>query len=268
MKNHSKNPRYKELLALEDRKSEIWQAKRKNRIKLDEPYHRGYNHSLVPRHDIQNREDAWVFWAICELFVRSKYTRRQKPSTKEKKIGWNALQSYYPTVRKISEEEYNKYVPAIQKHFTPIEWDYRLEPEYKWTSFSFNKDDGYWNDTGNIKKVWKASRKGYQCTIPSFYFITKTEKNMVEYGYNVDELLEQELAEINDLLYRDFRHVNKWDKWSCGAPKHFREAVNKSKSAHNKRVLKRIVELDNSDDANRHNEEFVPFKRDAGWYWW
>ena len=260
MKNHSKDPHYKEYLALQDRRSEIWQAQRNNRIKLDEPYHRGYNHSLEPRQDIQNREDAWVFWAICERFVNSKYTRRQKPSAKEKRASRHALEQYQPTVRRISEEEYDKYVPAIQKHFTPVEWDYRLEPIQYYFEFG-----DYFYDSKNLKRVWKASRKGYQCTIPLFYFVTKTEKNLVEYGYNVDELLAQEDAEISGRLDRDFRYV---DKWHSNAPKWFRKSINKKKSTHNKRALKRIVNLDDYDGASHPREEFIHYRRDASWLWW
>ena len=47
-------------------------------IELDIPIFIGYEAYLEPREDIQNREDAWVFWEICQGLGTKTFAKKIK----------------------------------------------------------------------------------------------------------------------------------------------------------------------------------------------
>lgn len=259
-----------------DRQNELWKQKRQNRVKLDEPYHRGYNHSFVLRADISRRDDAWVFEAIIEELGRTTWTRKKKPSKSEKKRGGYATSQYRPSIRNISIEQYDRLIPAVQKWFSPHRYEWvtedcggYIENKFDAPTYAYKDKNGkYYSyfERGD-KTNWKPDPlKGYRCTVPHFFFEVETTKHMVEYGYIVDELIEQELSEIDARL--ESAPFRKFRSWWGGAPKDFRKLINKGKTAHNKRVLRNLMLLDDPDDACRPSEEFLPYRSDAHWLWW
>ena len=267
MKNHSKDPRYKEYLALQRRESELWEAKHKNRIKLDEPYHHGYDHYLVPRFDIQNREDADIFWDIAESLSQVKWTRKKKASKSERKKGDKYVNDLYtPYIKSIYSNAYDRLPASYKKWFMPKKEGWNYDPSGRWVEYD-SCGSLYFREDGGVKKSWGIIHdEGYRCVVPYFYFVTKTKKHMVEYGNIIDEVVEQELAEIRDRLDSlEFRHIS---KWCSNAPKDFRREINKGKAAHNKRTLRNLLALDHPDDATRNYEEFIVYRKDAGWLWW
>ena len=259
MKNHSKDPDYKEYLALCKKRDKLWSDKWRNKIKLDEPYHRGFNHCLEPRQDIQNRQDAWIFWAICECFVEESYSRKKEPSEKEKRNKWFSGTEYTPSIRRISVEEYDTYVPAIQKHFRAVDWEFVSVEDNSFIHVSSNGEHCWRGGRGKVK-TWVANNKGYVCNLPSFYFVKKTEKNLVEYCYEIDEILEQELSEIDDKISTKFRRFYSWN-----FRKQDRKMTHKKVKTHNKRVMKRVTDLIDPQDAYGVHEEFIESNEDLRW---
>lgn len=172
---------------------------------------------------------------------------------------------YTSYVKSISSDAYDRLPASYKKWFMPKKEGWNYDPSGRWVEYdSFGSL--YFREDGGVKKSWGIIHdEGYRCIVPHFYFVTKTKKHMVEYADIIDEVIEQELAEISDRLDSpQFRHIS---KWRSNAPKDFRGEINKTKAAHNKRALRKIIALDNSD-ANCHHEEFVSYKKDANWLWW
>lgn len=133
---------YKEklLYKLKRRLDEIREEERNlGYVELETPHFLGYIAYLVPRQDIQNREDASIYWEI------SKVGSTQTAKT-IKKFSWNdpkwrkTWRQEKPSLNHVSVEQYKKLSDKAKKFFN------------------------IYNDY-NHRRV-----KEYYCTLPSWYF--------------------------------------------------------------------------------------------------
>jgi hypothetical protein len=198
-------------------------------VELPQPQFIGYVAKLEPRHDIQNRDDAWVFWYICQTFGTTHFAR------KIEYFDWNRKKkySYYmpmnkPHIHSIGLGLYLDLPPQVQKYFKP---------------------DIFSNS-------WRTS---YHCDIPNFYWEIVYEKEYKTKIKLIDEILQQEESEIESKLQSDFY----WDsKWCKGAPKSFRKKLNRSQRAKSKSTLHKIWK------GGYEDVEFEDNYRSARWLWW
>jgi hypothetical protein len=74
-------------------------------IELENPRFIGWIAKYNPRGDIQNREDAWIFWEICEKLGTKCHSRKIELFDWNKKKRRNQIISY-PSINEISEDYY------------------------------------------------------------------------------------------------------------------------------------------------------------------
>jgi hypothetical protein len=197
-------------------------------VELPQPQFIGYIAKLEPRQDIQNRDDAWVFWYICQKFGTTYFAR------KIEYFDWNRKKkhSYYipinkPHIHAIGINTYLDLPPQVQKYFR----------------------------TDTISNSWRVH---YYCDVPNFYWEIIYEKEYKTKVRLIDEILQQEEAEIESKINRKFYNQN---HMMSNAPKHFRRSLNRSQRAKSKKTLHNIWKKD-------MNCEFEDNYRGAAWLWW
>ena len=178
-------------------------------VELETPRFIGWKAKLQPRQDIQNREDAWIFWSICENLGTEVFAR------KIELFGWNrkkksSYEQAPPTIKSISEGYYLGLNPQVRKYF-------------KEDTFSKGSRWGTW----------------YYCDIPNFFWEIIYEKEFKTKVKLIDEILLQEEAELEGILERDFYNYN---NYYSGVPKEFRKHLNRKERAKLKRDLLLIRE--------------------------
>jgi hypothetical protein len=139
----------KEYISLLKRRDELYDQRWSSYIILDKPYIYGYNVILDLREDIKRRDDAEIFYEILSLCTVSTFVKFKKDYYKK----FKKTNTYYHSrahLRDISEIEYLKLKPAVQKHFVKERFP---------------------------KNIWCGYR--YYCTLPNFYFVEKYIKNYV-----------------------------------------------------------------------------------------
>jgi hypothetical protein len=224
-----KELRYKRYIQLQKESRKNWEAQNAlGRVELENPRPNGWNVLIIPRQDVQNREDADVFWEIISIcgrkgFVRDKrwyFSRKEKYST----------YPYRPELRKIPDYIYNGLRPAVKKYFSK---------EYK-------------------RHYWYTN---YYCNLPNFFWETKLERNYITHVQVIDEILKQEAAEIKKEL--DYLS-DKWGigKWHTNAPKSYCKAYNRSDRAHNKQALYNFLYKDMEENFIYNH------RNSATWDYW
>lgn len=227
---NKKEKREKEYLALCKSRAENLQAQLSlGYVQLKEPRPNGWDVILVPRKDIQNREDADMFWKIIRLISRKGHVRvKSWYFSKNKKY---LAYPYRPALGEISESTYESLTAAEKKHF----------------SISIKNSS-----------IW---RKFYVCDIPNFYWETKLVRNYITKVPVIDvNLLKQESELQNKIYYLE-------DKFGCGeyhrknAPKRYRKQFKEGFRAKNKQTLHNII--------NKGKEAEFDYKEEnAAWYYW
>jgi hypothetical protein len=231
-KRNKKWTKGKDYLRLLERLDKNHQAQKDlGWIELDEPIFIGWEAKIKPRKDIQNRDDAWVFWKICEEFSGSIFARKIEDFDWNKKIKPKIYQGP-PGIRSIHESIYEKMPSQIQKYFTLDIYSTGKEYKYRF---------GNW----------------YYCNIPSFFWEVVYEKSYKSKVRVLDEILIQEESEIKSILYDKFY----WEyKWCKSAPKHFRNSLNRIQRAKSKEDLRKQI--------NGYDPEWSPNYKNAKWLWW
>jgi hypothetical protein len=173
-------------------------------IELTDPQFIGYIAKLEPRQDIQNRQDDWVFWTICEKFGTTSFARRVELFDWDKKI----YSTYHkPRIDPISKYIYDQLPSQVQKYFN---------------------EDPYTRRWG----TW------YYCTVPNFYWDVVYVKKYRTSVKIFDEMLQQEESELKSKLLHDFYDEERRFE---NAPKHFRKTLNRSQRAKSKQTLHNIL---------------------------
>lgn len=209
MELNKKEKRYKQYLELSKQHRQNRDAQHAlGYIQLDTPRAHGWNVLIIPRQDIQNREDADVFWEIISICARKGFVRDKNWYYSRKKI--YSSYPYRPEFFKISKCVYNSLRPAVKKYFSE---DYK---RYYW----------YGNS--------------YYCHLPNFFWETKLERNYITHVRVIDEILLQEQHELKEQL--DYLS-DKWGvgKWHTKAPKSYCKSYHRSDRAHNKQSLHNLL---------------------------
>lgn len=230
MNLHKKEQRYKRYLQLQKESRKNWDAQRAlGFMELDKPRPNGWNVLIVPRIDIQRREDADIFWEIISICGRKGFVRDKKWYFSKKKE--YSCYPYRPELAKIPKYVYDSLRPAVKKYF----------------SESYKVD--YWRG------------KSYYCNLPNFFWETKLERNYITRVFIIDELLKQEDAEIDEQLtiLRDKYGIG---CWMTNAPKSYCRAYHRSDRAHNKQALYNVVYKGMEEDF-RYNH-----RNSATWDYW
>ena len=179
-------------------------------IELTQPKFIGYTAKLEPRSDIQNREDDWVFWTICQYASTSFFARKIDLFEWNNKRRKNRAVNK-PYIHNISEYVYLSLDPQVRKYF---------------------REDTY-----------SSSRWGkwYFCIVPSFYWEIAYEKEYQTKVRLFDEVLLQEESEIKSKIRNKFY---KEHQVMSNAPKHFRKSLNQKQRTMSKETLYNIVYRD------------------------
>lgn len=204
-------------------------------VDIDVPIFKGYRAYLEPRSDIQNREDAWVFWELCKTFGTTSFARKIKDFDWEsKKYRKDGMHIYHmPKISAIGEYTYFSIDQQIAKWFT--------------NEVQFADND--------VRKKWGTN---YYCKVPNFFFEIKYEKVYTTKIKLFDSVLKQEEAEIKSRIERDFYY--KTQQYN-NAPKSFRKGLNKTQRAKSRGVLHNIV-------YKEFEREFEDCYKGANWLYW
>ena len=207
--------RDKEYIRLKKDLRQNWETQRElGWVELPEPKFIGWIAKLEPRSDIQNREDAWIFWTICQNFCSVSFAKKLDL------FEWNAkkknryLISIKPHINSISQHTYLSLPSQIQKYFKEDTHSYR------W---------GTW----------------YHCDVPSFYWEIAYEKEYQTRVRLFDEVLQQESSEIKSKIRNKFYKEN---QVMNNAPKHFRKYLNQKQRTKSKKVLYNIINKNREDE--------------------
>lgn len=197
-------------------------------IELETPIFIGYRAKLEPRQDIQNRDDAWVFWDISKNLSTTEFARKIEHFhwNVKKKRNW-FVEMKKPHIKSISESVYNSIPPQIQKYFKLDEHYYRYPC--------------------------------YYCDVPNFYWEIVYEKEYRTKVRRIDSDLKKEESEIRRRIDFDFYNEN---NHMSGSPSWFRRRLNKSQKAKSKQTLYNII-YNGDEDAT-----FEDNYKSANWLWW
>lgn len=202
-------------------------------VELEVPIFKGWTAKIEPREDIQNRDDAWVFWWICKNLSSETFCRKMEDfpwiSKKKRVFDW----IIEPHVNYINEDTYNNLDPQIKKYFSPDILG-TLSKEYKYRF-------GTW----------------YICNIPDFYWKIVYIKTYTTKAKIIDEILLQEESEIEYFIHKEF--YDSYYRFG-GVPRHFRNMLNRKQRRKAKEDIKR--EINGLDPLNSVNY------KDAKWLWW
>jgi hypothetical protein len=204
-------------------------------VELDNPIFIGYNAYLEPRPDIQNRDDAWVFWTICQNLGTVSFAKKIEYFDWEKRKSKSFIQYDKPRICAIDESTYLSIDPQIRKWFTN---------EIEFSDKEYDR--------------WRKWGKSYYCKIPNFFFEIKYEKVFRTRVKIFDSVLKQEEAEIEDILYSKFYYENR--RYS-NAPKYFRKNLNRSQRYKSKQKLHNVI-------YNGKDPDFEDNYKGANWLWW
>jgi hypothetical protein len=156
----------------------------------------------------------------------------------KRKIKKGKFEYIAPSIGVVSEEVYNRLVPAVKKYFFEISWP-----------------DKYWN----------PHRKNYTCRLPSYYLVEKIEPHWVTHYKEFDNVIETKIDELNAYLdSKKFWNIHNWRGYTC-APKHFRASYIRSDRRHSKQTVKR--NLAHGEDCAEYEYRYH-HKHSANWDWW
>jgi hypothetical protein len=233
---NSKHPLHKEKLKVQREIDELWKIQRnQNWIELETPYISGYYNIFDLRDDIKNRDDAWVFYECISLVANRVWW---KDKSFKRKISKGKYEYIAPGFGEISEETYAKLHPAVKKYFRVV---------------------SIWS------RKWSPFRNIYECHVPSYFFVTKTEPRWITHYKEFDSVIARQEAEKEDYLdSRKFWSVHCWRGYST-APKDYCQSYNRSDRAHNKQALSKNIR--NGGDFDKYEYRYK-HRHSASWDYW
>jgi len=141
--------RFKRYKALERELNELYAIERNLGYKeLEKPIFLGWKVKLIPRKDIQNRDDANVFWEVIKTccspgFIPDKSYLKKKNSKFNKK-------PYVPEIIRIYEKQYEALSDAAKKFFSYSEYH-----STRWHKiYYYNGPNFYWEH--KLVRVFKT----------------------------------------------------------------------------------------------------------------
>ncbi len=220
---NSKHKNFKKILKLEARQDEILEAQRKlGYEKLDKPYQKGWEAHWVLRDDAQRRDDADRLQALLDRVNQTIYS-----DNKEFKE-WSRGERKY-----IYHKPGLKYVPERE-----------IQGWYSWARIWFKhvpSEDKYnWWYGGELRY--------FRFDIPSYYLVMKVEKRWITHYKVMDEVLEQEWAELRDEISRLKDHRSWWKGHKSA--KGFQNFRNRQFRGKEKREIRKAMRSENFDDMD------------------
>jgi hypothetical protein len=233
---NTKHPLYKEKLKVEEQLRELYEIQRnQNWVELAVPYKDGYYKYTDLRDDIKNRADAWVFRECLNLVGGRIWSRSRSFKKKVKKGKYEYL---VPSFGEISEEQYRNTHPKVQKYFEPV---------------------------GPYSQRWNPYRKYYVCIVPGYYFIDKIKPRWITHYKEHDNLIEAQIAELDDYLdSKKFWNVHLW-RGHGGVPREFTKSYTRSDRRHSKVTVKKNVAK--GDDCDSYEYRYA-HRHSARWDYW
>ena len=218
---NSKHKHYKEILRLERRQDEIREAQRKlGYEKLETPYLKGWDAHWVLRDDIARSENGERLSGLIEYFGETIFSPTKDFQT------WSRSDRKYhdhkPFFGKVDEETYNRYYSWVQEWFV-------YDPS----------EDRQW---------WNGVKRYYRFTIPEWMLVMKKEKHWVTEYKVMDEVLEQEYAELRDKISELQGHVA-WYRCN-GRAKPYQQIRNRSFRGKEKRAVRKAMRSGNFDNMD------------------
>lgn len=201
-------------------------------IELENPRFIGWTAKLHPRKDIQNREDAWIFWEISQDLSTVSHARKIDLFDWNRKKKRNYIISY-PSIKEISEDYYLRLSPQVRKYFT---------------------EDTFGNYTDGYRRRWG---KWYYCNVPNFFWEIVYEKEYQTKVRVIDEILLQEEAELEGKIDSDFYNESRY--WG-GVPKGFRKELNRKERSKLKMDLNLL--------KKGEEPKYVPNYKGAAWLYY
>jgi hypothetical protein len=234
---NTKHPLYKEKIRLQNESVKLSVIQRnQNWIELETPYISGYYMVFDLRDDIKNRDDAWVFYECIRLVGKKAWSKSKSFKRKIKKGKYEYI---FPEFGQVSEETYKNLHPAVKKYFSEISW---------------------------FHKNWHPMRKAYACRVPSYFFVYKTEPRWITHYKEIDSVIAQEEAEIDDQLWSGkMRPVNSRFGERGGLASYAR-CHNRSDRRVNKQTLQRNI-MNGGEDMDKYEYRYN-HRHSALWEYW
>ena len=232
---NSKNKNFKEWLKICKDIQNLEYAKRnQNLIPLDEPYKNGYWVEFDLRKDIKNRVDAWVYETCIEISGSYSWC---KDKTMKRKLSKGKYEDIVLEFRSIEERKYQNLPIQVQKCFFEIRYGSR---------------------------DWNPFVKKYDCVIPRHFFVYKLTPRWITHYTELDSVLEKEIAEKEDKVYKNKKFLGLSERNYDSVPKGFCKTFNRAFRSKNKNSLKRNI----SSPDNDQYEYLYSHKHSARWYYW
>lgn len=183
---HKKEKRYKKLLALDNRRKELWQQQRQRKpIKLDKPIFNGYVGELVLREETLRRPDGPRIKELVEWLGQDKAFCRDKTFIRHN--GRNAVK-IEPALRGIADPRF-AYFPTESRRHEVVEKIHKFQKYLErhcgncWAC----KDHLFRSPHYVFKYLWMLE--------------IKITPHYLTHYYPIDGDIESELAKIHDILY-------------------------------------------------------------------
>jgi hypothetical protein len=187
----------KQLIQLSKFENKLW--KERNNlpfVPLEKPYQKGWERSFFLREDVARLSNADFYKLLLNKINTYQYS--QDKTFKKRK------------------RKYRKYVfhekPHLLKEFSECEWtSSKLKLSDKEKSL-FEKQE-----------VWCIFKRGFKVSYvfkESWRFVLKIKPNIITHKKMIDEILEQELAEIDNYITKNNLRV-KMNKIRCGNSKYY-----------------------------------------------
>jgi hypothetical protein len=211
---NSKDKNYKEYLKVNRRKWEVLGAQRNLGYEpLDEPYQKGWDAYWVLRKDVSRRSDADDLQFILDNFGKDIWCDNIFFLKWDRSI--RRYTDINPHIRAITEREWEKLPATCKKWFKVMPIQH-----------------------GHYHPWWYTST--YTCVIPLHFLVKEKEPSMVTHKRVIDNLLEQEWAELSDLEDRliDYRG---WYKMGHKSGKSYKQYRNRQFRGKEKRAIKKAM---------------------------
>lgn len=186
------------------------------------------------RDDIKNRDDAWVFYECIKLVAKTVWWKDKSFKSKIRKGKFEYIQ---PGFGSISDKTYDNLHPAVKKYFSEIKiWD----------------------------KNWRPLYKSYECSVPSYYFVTKIKPRWITRYKEFDSVIEKQIDEKEDYL----RSEKFWAilGWYGTAPKSYCKGYNRSDRRNTKQTNYRNI-MNGGDNFDGHEYRYA-HRHSASWDYW
>ncbi len=203
-------------------------------VKLDKPYHQGYNAKWVLRKDIARREDAEDFQRALDISNKTVWSRNKDFRYKNHKT--KKVEILLPGLKPISKKQYESLPPQVRKFFR--------------------------RDLSSIQN-WRYGFRDitYICILTYELVVLKT-KTYVTHRREHDEVLYQREAEIEKRLY-DLTDDHPWGNYGDG--KFWRRRALRMKKTIAKHELREEI---NDYQVNGGYYEDYGYLLDADWNDW